>query len=116
VKLQPILDTVLTPAVEKGVGDSTLSHEAQCLTLEMDQVSAALTCLDIVSVHKHILSCVMLYQTIKWTTSEPDSGSMDQVTNAVRAILHIRYTCSNDSCALVCLSASDRRYGTQRRC
>jgi hypothetical protein len=88
-KLQPILDNVLESTVEKGAPDPTLSHEAQCLRLEMDQVSAALTCLDVVGVHSHILSCVMLYQAIRWTTSEPDPDSMDQVTNAVRAILHI---------------------------
>jgi hypothetical protein len=88
-KLQPIVDNVLESTVEKGVLDPTLLHEAQCLRPEMDQVSAALTCLDVVSVHRHILSCVMLYQAIKWTTSEPDPDSMDPVTNSVRAILHI---------------------------
>jgi hypothetical protein len=88
-RLQPLLDQVLEATAKKGAMDPTLSHEAQCLRVEMDQVSAALTCMDVIGAHSHILSCVVYYQLIKWVTSEPDPDAMDELTDSIRKLLRI---------------------------
>lgn len=88
VKLQPALDSALETgeALEKNV---TLSHAMQCLRVEMDNVSASLTCYDVIGVQKHMLACVMTYQTLMWTIKEPRPEVMDKLTNAIRGLIHI---------------------------
>jgi hypothetical protein len=88
-RLQPLLDQALEATAKKGAMDLALSHEAQCLRVEMDQVSAALTCMDAVGAHSHILSCVVYYQLIRWLTSDPDPEAMDQLTDSIRGLLRI---------------------------
>jgi hypothetical protein len=87
--LQPLLDQVLEATAKKGAMDPALSHEAQCLRVEMDQVSAALTCMDAIGAHGHILSSVVYYQLIRWVTSEPDPEAIDQLTDSIRGLLRI---------------------------
>ena len=88
IQLQPILDSALETgeALEKNV---TLSHAMQCLRVEMDNVSASLTCYDVIGVQKHMLACVMTYQTLMWTIKEPRPDVMDKLTNQIRNLIHI---------------------------
>jgi hypothetical protein len=86
-KLQPILDEVLE-TTERGENPG-ITHAVQCLRAEMDQVSASLTCSDVVGVHTHMLAAIMGWQSLRWAQSEPDPEFMDTVTNSIRGILHL---------------------------
>jgi hypothetical protein len=63
-KLQPNLDDVLETS--ELAEDPTLVHTMQCLRVEMDQVSASLTCCDVVGVHNHMLSAMVCCQALQW--------------------------------------------------
>jgi hypothetical protein len=86
-KLQPECNRELEKAT--GSEDPGLTHATQCLRLEMDQVSAALACLDVIGAQSHLLSCMLAYQKVLWAKQAPDVDVIEGVTEAVRGILRL---------------------------
>jgi hypothetical protein len=86
-QLQPRLDEVLETMHKTE--NPALAHALQCLRIEMDQVSASLTCYDVIGVHSHILSAIISWQSLQWAKAESDPEVMDQLITAIRGILQI---------------------------
>ena len=86
--LLPLFDDALEDA-EKREKDPSLSHEMQCLKLDIDNVNTSLTCFDVFGAHKNILTCLIQYQELVWTFKTPEIELMDETTNSIMNILKI---------------------------
>ena len=86
--LLPSLDKVLEFA-EKRSKDPIVSHEMQCLRLEIDQVNSSMTCFDVFGMQRNMLSCILAYQNLVWTLKKPDIAMMNEVTDSIRNIIRV---------------------------
>lgn len=87
--LMPIMLKGVKKYEKMAIANPSVAHAISVLTIEIDNVNSSLTCYDVVGAHKHMLSCVLSYQTLMWTVKEPKPDIMDSITLNIRNMLKI---------------------------